>query len=63
MPWHGCGDDSQCYNSDTPDESTDMGREDFGYISLGRIILDESEMGDHTGHPDDWRGFHSFSNI
>jgi len=53
----------QAFGSDTPAESEEMARHDFGYFSTGFHVVDESELGDYVGNPNTWRGFHFFGNI
>ena len=46
------------------DTSWIQGRENIGWIQAHRpIVMDAHEMGDHEGHPSDWRGCHSFGLI
>ena len=37
-------------------------RKGFGYVS-NIMIMEEHEMGDYAGHPEDWRGFQQFGMI
>jgi len=57
-----CGDNGTSYalTSTVPGEAEALSRGEFFY-DRSEITIGEHEMGDHEGHPDDWRGCHKFS--
>jgi len=56
------GDLSRCQalTSSVPGEAQSLSRGEFFY-DRSTLTIGEHEMGDHEGHPEDWRGCHQFS--
>lgn len=54
--------DNKAYatSSDVPSDASRVGDGEFFYDG-SVLTMGEHEMGDHEGHPNDWKGVHQFS--
>lgn len=48
---------------DDADVAFYLGRGDFGFFRLDPVVIEEHQMGDFQGQPDNWLGVHRFSMI
>lgn len=56
----GGGSGSYATTSDVPSDASRVGDGEFFYDG-SVLTMGEHEMGDHQGHPNDWKGVHKFS--